>query len=110
MEKDTSQNQLRTKLHEIIFEADTPAGKVFDVLLMISILASVVMVMLDSVGSIQQSYGDFLYIGEHTESVRWLAVALIMAMSPHFLAAAIRAVNFFALAEFKEMFYNAPPG
>ena len=64
MEKDASQNQLRTKLHEIIFEADTPAGKVFDVLLMVSILASVVMVMLDSVGSIQQSYGDFLYIGE----------------------------------------------
>ena len=31
----------QSKLHEIIFEADTPAGKRFDVTLMILILASV---------------------------------------------------------------------
>jgi voltage-gated potassium channel len=55
---------LRSRLHEIIFEADTPAGKLFDVLLIVSIVLSVVMVMLDSVGSIQVKYGRLLFIGE----------------------------------------------
>lgn len=39
----------RVKVHEIIFEADTPAGKGFDVALLIAILVSVVAVMLESV-------------------------------------------------------------
>ena len=55
---------LRARLHEIIFEADTPAGKLFDVLLIISILLSVALVMLDSVDSVQLSYGRWLYFGE----------------------------------------------
>ena len=59
-----SSNQLRLKLHEIIFEADTPAGKLFDVLLIVSIMASVVMVMLDSVTSIRLAYGVLLQLGE----------------------------------------------
>jgi len=64
MENNNASNRLRSKLHEIIFEADTPAGKLFDVLLIVSIVASVMLVMLDSVSSIQQTYGDLLYIGE----------------------------------------------
>lgn len=48
-------------LHEVIFEADTPAGKTFDVLLIISILASVAVVMLDSISSVQIQYGRLLY-------------------------------------------------
>ncbi len=59
-----SPTPLRAKLHEIIFEADTPAGKLFDVLLIFSIILSVVMVMLDSVASIQVAYGRLLYMGE----------------------------------------------
>ena len=51
-------------MHEIIFEADTPGGKLFDVLLILSIVASVVLVMLDSVSSIRESYGGLLYLGE----------------------------------------------
>ena len=57
-------NKWRMTLHEVIFEADTPAGKWFDVLLILAILASVVMVMLDSVGSIRNSYGPILLVGE----------------------------------------------
>ena len=57
-------NKWRMKLHEVIFEADTPAGKWFDVLLILAILVSVVMVMLDSVGTIQKSYGPILLAGE----------------------------------------------
>lgn len=54
----------RHQLHEIIFEADTAPGKWFDVLLIFSIIVSVVLVMLDSVGSIQAVYGQWLYVGE----------------------------------------------
>lgn len=46
----------RERLYEIIFEADTPAGKLFDVALIISILLSVVVVMMDSVHSLNERY------------------------------------------------------
>ncbi len=55
---------LRFKLHEIIFEADTASGKAFDIVLMAAILASVLVVMLDSVANIHAVYGDFLYKAE----------------------------------------------
>jgi len=64
MDKKKTAMSFRTRLHEIIFEADTPGGKLFDVLLILSIVISVVLVMLDSVGSIQQAYGRLLYWGE----------------------------------------------
>jgi len=51
----------RKHLFEIIFEADTPAGRRFDVLLILSILASVMVVFLDSVRSIRSEYGQWLY-------------------------------------------------
>ena len=54
----------RARLHEIIFEADTPAGKAFDLLLIMCILASVVVVMLESVAPIRQQYGRYLYAAE----------------------------------------------
>ncbi len=62
--KPQANSSLRQRLHEIIFEADTPAGKLFDVVLIISILLSVVVVMLDSVASLQQDYGRIFYIAE----------------------------------------------
>lgn len=54
-------DSLRRRIHEIIFEADTPLGKSFDILLIVSILISVVTVMLDSVASIELRYGNLLY-------------------------------------------------
>ena len=54
----------RLKLHEIIFEADTPAGKWFDVVLIFSILLSVLAVMLDSVSGIRENYGSWFYTVE----------------------------------------------
>ena len=44
------------RLHEIIYEADTHAGKVFDLVLLIFILTSVIMVALESVAEIGQKY------------------------------------------------------
>jgi voltage-gated potassium channel len=54
----------KTKLHEIIYEADTPAGKLFDVVLLISILASIVLVMLESIKSFDEKYHAFLNVSE----------------------------------------------
>jgi voltage-gated potassium channel len=48
----------------IIFEAHTPAGKAFDVGLIMCILLSVLAVMLDSVVAIHAGYSDWLYIVE----------------------------------------------
>lgn len=55
---------LRDKLYEIIFEADTKEGKAFDVVLLLIILASIVLVMLESVPRINKEYGDMLHIAE----------------------------------------------
>ncbi|MFT4664239.1 MAG: voltage-gated potassium channel [Polaribacter sp.] len=55
---------LKEKIHEIIFEADTPAGKIFDVILLIAIVVSVIAVMLESVQDINARYSDFLYVLE----------------------------------------------
>lgn len=50
----------RARWHEVIFEADTPAGKAFDVGLLVCIALSVVAVLLESVEGIRAEYGGFL--------------------------------------------------
>jgi voltage-gated potassium channel len=57
-------NGLRHRLHEIIFESDTRAGRVFDVLLLWVIVLSVVAVMLESVPGIRARYGGELRVLE----------------------------------------------
>jgi len=47
-------------MHEIIFEADTYAGKLFDIILLWMILFSVAAVMFESVEEIRFKYGKFL--------------------------------------------------
>ncbi len=49
-------------IHEVIFEAETTAGKAFDVILIVCIIFSVTVVMLDSVASIRVKYGT-LFLG-----------------------------------------------
>ena len=46
----------KEKIHEIIFEADTPAGKYFDIVLMIFIVGSVAVVMLESIRELNNNY------------------------------------------------------
>ncbi len=60
----TTQRSTRETLHEIIFEADTRLGKAFDIALLLAIIASVIIVMLDSVKSIAAEHGDLLYAAE----------------------------------------------
>ncbi|TDU40543.1 voltage-gated potassium channel [Gelidibacter sediminis] len=52
------------KLHEIIYEADTPTGKLFDVVLLITIIASIIFVMLESVKEFDAEYHNYLNIAE----------------------------------------------
>jgi voltage-gated potassium channel len=54
----------RDLIHEVIFEADTPAGKAFDVALLIAILLSVVVVMLETTSSVAAKIGGFLHTVE----------------------------------------------
>jgi voltage-gated potassium channel len=60
----SSKSEIRDYLHEVIFEADTPAGKAFDVALLILIIVSLLIVMLDSIESVRKDYGQFLLISE----------------------------------------------
>ncbi|WP_139957872.1 ion transporter [Flavicella sediminum] len=61
---DTAQASWKDKLHEIIYEADTKAGKLFDVLLLVTIVASIILVMLESVPTIDAVYHNFFNIAE----------------------------------------------
>ena len=56
--------RLQHRLHTIIYEADTPEGKLFDVLLLITILLSVFFVSLESIESVNSMYGEYLNIAE----------------------------------------------
>jgi voltage-gated potassium channel len=63
-------SHLRARLHEIIFEADTRAGRFFDLALIWAILASVLAVMLESVRTIREAYGPQL------TAVEWIFTIL----------------------------------
>ncbi len=53
-------NLSKERIHEIIFESDTPEGKFFDVSLFVAILISIVVVMLESIDRIHDNYGRSL--------------------------------------------------
>ncbi|MBD3220608.1 ion transporter [bacterium] len=59
-EKEKPSAPTRARLHEVIFEADTRAGRWFDLMLIWSILISVAAVMLDSVRPVRDAYGPWL--------------------------------------------------
>ena len=54
----------KEKTYQIIFESDTPSGKAFDVVLIIMIVFSSLVVLVDSIRSIHEGYGPFLYAME----------------------------------------------
>ncbi|MCP4571698.1 MAG: ion transporter [bacterium] len=64
VQKQKPRNPVRARLHEIIFEADTRAGRFFDLALIWSILISVLAVMLDSVTAIRLAHGRLLTVVE----------------------------------------------
>mgnify|MGYP002624267077 FL=1 len=85
------------RLHEIIFEADTPAGKAFDVVLLLLIVISVVAVMLESVGEYRQRWGSILRVIEWVItilfSVEYLARLVCVRRPLHY------ATSFFGIVD-----------
>ncbi len=55
---------LKETLYEIIFEADTKTGKLFDVLLLWIIVLSVAVVSLESIGELKLKYGEIFFMLE----------------------------------------------
>ncbi|WP_281245973.1 ion transporter [Oceanisphaera psychrotolerans] len=48
-------------LYTVIFGTETPAGRRFDIALIVTILLSIAVLLLDSIGSVRAQYGDVLY-------------------------------------------------
>ena len=69
-EKNKPRSPRRNRLYQIIFEADTAAGKLFDVLLLLAIMASVTATILNSVECIETAYGWIL------NRINWTFTAL----------------------------------
>ena len=61
MNKSTDAPDLRTRLRVVIFGTDTRAGRAFDIVLLVSILASVANLMLVSVASFYARFGSLLH-------------------------------------------------
>jgi len=62
-------NDWRDKIHEVIYGTHTPAGKLFDIILLVAILYSIIIVMLESVQSLDNKYHDFFNISEWTVTI-----------------------------------------
>ncbi|MDF3002335.1 MAG: Ion transport protein [Bacillota bacterium] len=54
----------KEKLHDIIFESATPAGKAFDIILIIAIACSSLLLMAESVPELQEQYGAIMAYGD----------------------------------------------
>lgn len=63
--KDQTYSSNKQKWHHIIFGADTIEGRRFDIWLLWAILASVVVIMLDSIVEVHDHYGDELHYLEY---------------------------------------------
>ena len=57
-------HDLRTRLYTIVFGTDTPAGKLFDVVLLIAILLSIVVVMLESIVELREKFSETFLVLE----------------------------------------------
>jgi len=82
MEKEIKRSELlRNRIHEIIFEADTRAGKAFDIILIVSIISSVLVVMADSVSFLNRSFGDLFYAAEWFFTILFTAEYILRIIS-----------------------------
>ncbi|HZG25266.1 MAG TPA: ion transporter [Chitinophagaceae bacterium] len=61
---EVKQETWQERLHEVIYESKTVAGKAFDVTLLFLIVVSIAIVMLDSVDSYHRKYGETFFILE----------------------------------------------
>src|SRR5687768_14720560 len=57
-------SEIKKRLYEIIFESDTTAGRVYNIVLLLCIVASVIIVTLESVPAVQVHFSNWLFILE----------------------------------------------
>lgn len=65
-----SLDSIRERWWKIVFESDTPAGKAFDVLLLVAIVLSVLTVFLESIVRLEIRYGEYFL------ALEWIFTAL----------------------------------
>jgi len=63
----------RRRVHDVLFEHDSPAERAFDLVLIVAIVVSVIVVMLDSVASVRLRYGRALWIAEWAFTILFTA-------------------------------------
>ncbi len=104
----------RAKLHRVIYESNTPAGKTFDVVLLFLIVASIIVVMLDSIEAYNEKYSVLFDVLEWTftiiftleyilrlvcikrpgmYAISFLGIIDLLALIPSFLAILFPAAN-----------------
>jgi len=73
----------RHRLHEIIYEADTPAGKLFDIVLLFLIIISVILVALESIDDFYNRYSSFLNISEWIITIFFTIEYIVRIIAVH---------------------------
>jgi voltage-gated potassium channel len=87
----------QARLHEVIFEADTPAGKAFDICLLCAILLSLVVVALESVRAARTEHTDLLRLIEWVLTILFTVEYILRLAS---LGRPLRyALSFFGLVD-----------
>jgi len=71
----------REWIHEVIFEADTPAGKTFDIVLLVAILLSVTAAIIDSVPTVHERWGPLLLVAEWTFTILFTVEYVLRLLS-----------------------------
>lgn len=60
----TRSTRFKDRLYEVIFEADTRAGRTFDIILLCLIVTSILVIVMESVESIRSKYADIFIFAE----------------------------------------------
>lgn len=81
IEREIPESKWRSRLHEIVFESETRAGRAFDLTLIFLILLSIVIVILESVKSIRDDYGELFFIIEWTLTILFSIEYLLRILS-----------------------------
>ncbi|MGI2114250.1 ion transporter [Shewanella frigidimarina] len=67
--EEKADSPLKQQLRSVIFGTETPAGKRFDITLMVCIVLSVILIFIDTIEHINSQYGDYISIAEWTFTV-----------------------------------------
>lgn len=81
IEKEIPASKWRSRLHEIVFESETRAGRIFDLTLISLILFSIIIVILESVKSVREDYGTILLVAEWTLTILFSIEYLLRVLS-----------------------------